>query len=291
MRMPTGPLGHPRRGCGHRIGHRDRQERRRPGWREARERAEAGAQHGTDHGRRRQADRRPRHGHPGEGDGEHAVGRDDVAGPEQHDVRDTDHDQPQPAPPDEADHGLRLHPHRRTACRELAQPVAEQQPEQGVGPAVDQGELQYGDHRVGPREPGGVAAHPERPVEQVQVHVRQRDEQQHDAAGHVRCERPVAQGHRTGRGVSGAGHGRDSRTPHPGDLALGIGSGDARLGPPRREGDNLVSCLRRLRLPSPSPSPEPPGRSATRCCSGSPPASCSGRTPRCACACWRSRRR
>ena len=43
--------------------------------------------------------------------------------------------------------------------------------------------------------------------------------------------------------------------------------------------------------PSPSPSPARPARSATRCCSASPPASCSGRTCRCSCGCWRSRRR
>ena len=41
--------------------------------------------------------------------------------------------------------------------------------------------------------------------------------------------------------------------------------------------------------PSPSPSPAPPARSATRCCSASPAASCSGPTRRCTCGCWRSR--
>jgi hypothetical protein len=203
------PLGHPRHGRRHRGRHRDRRERRRPGRGKGRERAEGGGEYGADDGRRRQADRRAGHDHAGEAYGEHAVGRDDVAGPEQHDVHGADRDQPPAAPAHQADHGPLLDPCGGPAGRKLSEPVAEQEAEERVRPAVDEGELQSGDHRVRAGQLGRVGADPERPVEQVQVHVGQRDEQEHRPAGRVRGERAVA--HRygaDGRGP-GRGHGRD----------------------------------------------------------------------------------
>ena len=109
---------------------------------------------------------------------------------------------------------MRLGAGGRAPRRELAEPVAEEQAEQRVRAAVDENHLQPGDHRVRTGEPGGVEAHPERAVVQVEVHVGQRDEQQHRPAGHVRGERAVAHRHGTGDGRdAGRGHGRDTRAP------------------------------------------------------------------------------
>ena len=103
---------------------------------------------------------------------------------------------------------MRLGAGGRAPRRELAEPVAEEQAEQRVRAAVDENHLQPGDHRVRTGEPGGVEAHPERAVVQVEVHVGQRDEQQHRPAGHVRGERAVAHRHGTDGRDAGRGHGR-----------------------------------------------------------------------------------
>ena len=134
-----------------------------------------------------------------------------------------DHDHPPAAPPDQPDHLADRQPDRAAPPGQLHDPVPEEEPEQRVRPPVDQRHLQHGDDLVQPAQPGRVAVGPGRPVVQVVVHVGQRDEQQHPAAGQVGSERAGGDG-----GSSGIGRhtfNLTGRTPRSGPIAA---AGDIR---------------------------------------------------------------
>ena len=160
-------------------GRRDRRDGRHP-----LRRALAGAQQDPERrdrpGRREEPARRgrggPRRHHRRDQQDDQPVRADDVAGEEQHAVQRADADQHHAAP---AQHPL------GRAVGQPRQPVADEGGEQRVDAAVDEHHLHRRHDAVAADEPRRVAAVADRAVDEVEVRVGHRDEDEHQTPGQV----------------------------------------------------------------------------------------------------------
>jgi hypothetical protein len=141
-------------------------------------------------------------GDPGQRDQDEpgdAVQAQDVAGEQQHGVREAEHDQPAAPPPQQAPDRRFGHAGRRLTLPDLHDSVREQGGEQRVRPPVDERHDDRAGDPVRQAVLDDVLADAVRAAIEVDHGVGHRDQGQHQAPGEIRREGPVPCADRSGR--------------------------------------------------------------------------------------------